>query len=118
MTPAYLWSDDHCIQYMIVTMRNVRKNSTKYGLWLPGYVRTIPSVLKGNSILHLYPAIERVCAFPIPENEEVDRGYGDGYSLYRPLFFCDLDYTRLIECERRKGSRMILKRKRDERVRI
>ena len=106
------WDDDLCIQHMLLTMVNTRAKSKEYGLWLPGYTRTIPSIMDCRSTLLMYPSLDILCTFPIPENSVVDRGYGGGLSLYRPLFFCEMNYSKINECKRRLNARKRWGRKR------
>jgi len=111
VTAASLWNNKLCNEQCYVTMRNIRNRAREYKLYLPGERRTIPSITNRYSILFLRPAITIQCAFPIPENEEINnREEGDGGEI-RPISYCEIDHAKLMECKLRLNEKIRLKKR-------
>ena len=94
-------SDRRVFEYVIQGRQQLRNSKLKV---YNGYV----PYLKNESCLMLYPVLQRVCLWPIKEiedeegNEDVDDCDISSRYRHRPLFYYDLNSTRVNEMKRRK----------------
>lgn len=102
-----LWNNRTCIEQCKVTIKNIKNKANEYKLYLPGEIRTIPSIVNRYSMLFLFPAITVECSFPIPENEPINVDNEGLEGEYRPISFCEIDHAKLMKCKQRMYQKHI-----------
>lgn len=102
---------DRCIETAEHCYNVFRKHSKDWGITRNG-IGVMPSLRKQSKLL-LYPVINRVCTFPIFEEEECDEQLLGMIHPRRPIFYCEVDAKATKAMEERKKSFRKRKRSKD-----